>query len=373
MKLIKWKLVLIICFILLYSGQAFASSQIIEADGTFIMGDNDTRAQAREWALQDAKRIALEKAGTYLQSYTRTKDNQVAIDEVTAIASGIIRLDKVIQEEVNPSNSSLVLTIRARFKVNTDDLQKKIQSLEQRRDKEELLRQMKNLQQRYSNLLKENKQLKQEISKAPNNQTKKLLEKENKNLQDRFRASQLIEKGLRLFFNGNYGLAFDVFYEATILDNNYADAYYFKGLASIYAFSSYRANINTYDFSRAIEINPTFTEAYVNRGLAYVELGEYQKALDDLNKAISLKPSNPYAYLNRGVAYCNLKKYSLALNDFDKVIELNSELAPDAYCNKGWAYHESGNAIKAKENFQKAIKLNLEQIQIDRIPDQYLN
>ncbi|MDX2214761.1 MAG: tetratricopeptide repeat protein [Oculatellaceae cyanobacterium bins.114] len=42
------------------------------------------------------------------------------------------------------------------------------------------------------------------------------------------------------------------------------------------------------DYTRAIEINPQYSLAYNNRGLAYRDLQQYREALSDLNRAIAL-------------------------------------------------------------------------------------
>ena len=63
--------------------------------------------------------------------------------------------------------------------------------------------------------------------------------------------------------------------------------------------------------------------AYTNRGVAYNDLKQYERAISDYNKAIELNPNFALAYNNRGWAYYCLKKYQQALKDFDKAIELN--------------------------------------------------
>ncbi|NET15954.1 MAG: tetratricopeptide repeat protein [Okeania sp. SIO1H6] len=42
------------------------------------------------------------------------------------------------------------------------------------------------------------------------------------------------------------------------------------------------------DFSRAIELQPNFANAYENRGIIYQQLGNLNKALEDLQKAAEL-------------------------------------------------------------------------------------
>lgn len=68
-------------------------------------------------------------------------------------------------------------------------------------------------------------------------------------------------------------------------------------------------------FSKAIKMNPNFSEAYVNRGTAYSRLKnpdatdlskfideKINNAISDFDKAIELDPKNGYAYYNRAVA-----------------------------------------------------------------------
>ena len=53
----------------------------------------------------------------------------------------------------------------------------------------------------------------------------------------------------------------------------------------------------------AINLNPNFTEAYYNRGLAYANLQNYEQALADFSKAVELNPSLAEAYYYRGNIY----------------------------------------------------------------------
>ena len=57
--------------------------------------------------------------------------------------------------------------------------------------------------------------------------------------------------------------------------------------------------------------------------LAYSDLGQYERAIQDYNKAIQLNPNYAEAYNNRGWAYYCLKQYGKALKDFEKALELN--------------------------------------------------
>ena len=51
----------------------YADTKVIAAEGTYTMGDGETPLVAESRALQQAKRVALEEAGTYVQSYAKTR------------------------------------------------------------------------------------------------------------------------------------------------------------------------------------------------------------------------------------------------------------------------------------------------------------
>ena len=58
--------------------------------------------------------------------------------------------------------------------------------------------------------------------------------------------------------------------------------------------------------------------AYNNRGLAYANLGEYGRAIEDYDQALRLDPGYVLAYNNRGFAYKNLGEYRRAIEDYDQ-------------------------------------------------------
>ncbi len=62
--------------------------------------------------------------------------------------------------------------------------------------------------------------------------------------------------------------------------------------------------------------------AYSNRGLAYGDKGEYDRAITDYDKAIALNPEDAVAYYNRGVAYEELGNKQQAATDYQKALSL---------------------------------------------------
>ena len=77
------------------------------------------------------------------------------------------------------------------------------------------------------------------------------------------------------------------------------------------------------DFDRAIRIDPEFAMAYSNRGYAYLNKEQYDRAVVDCTKAINLNPGDAVAYLNRGTAYRLQGNTAEATAELEKAISLS--------------------------------------------------
>lgn len=73
---------------------------------------------------------------------------------------------------------------------------------------------------------------------------------------------------------------------------------------------------------RAIQIDPTFTRAYVSRGFLYLQRGETDLALTDFDRVIELNPQEGSNYLTRGLVYNQRGARDRAATDFRKGCDL---------------------------------------------------
>jgi len=80
-----------------------------------------------------------------------------------------------------------------------------------------------------------------------------------------------------------------------------------------------------------IRENPKNDHAYFDRHFAWMELGEPQRALDDLNKVIELAPE-PVAFILRGEVYRFLREYEKAVVDYAHAEALD----PDDWQDNGF-------------------------------------
>lgn len=56
------------------------------------------------------------------------------------------------------------------------------------------------------------------------------------------------------------------------------------------------------DFLKALELKPTFSEAYNFLGIHLTLMGRYEQAFEAFDSALELNPEHGYVHLNRGIA-----------------------------------------------------------------------
>ena len=108
-------------------------------------------------------------------------------------------------------------------------------------------------------------------------------------------------------------------------------------------------------YSRAIELDRKYADAYNNRGVAYLIQKDYTAALADFTRSIELAPSDA-AYNNRGNIYFSQQKTEEAIVDFTAAIRIKA--SAEGYANRGLAYQQTSRDALALADYEAAIKLN---------------
>ncbi|HTP03936.1 MAG TPA: tetratricopeptide repeat protein [Nitrospirota bacterium] len=129
--------------------------------------------------------------------------------------------------------------------------------------------------------------------------------------------------------------------------------YYFRGLAFLNTDQTDKA---IEDFDMAIDLDPYFGDAFLNRGTAFEKKGMFEKAIENFGKAIALRPSYE-AYFNRGITFEKMGMLDKAIADYDKAIALNPSRY-EAYHAAAKLYGKAGLFDKAKEYFSSYIAIN---------------
>ncbi len=125
--------------LLLASVPAGAEVRTITATGEYRMGDNDTRTDAKRLALLDAKRLALEKTGTYLEGVTEVKNLQVTKDEIRTYTAGVV---EVVEQETRSAmeGETTVVRVDVTVKIDPAAVARQIEALRKNEHAQEELR-----------------------------------------------------------------------------------------------------------------------------------------------------------------------------------------------------------------------------------------
>lgn len=110
------------------------------------------------------------------------------------------------------------------------------------------------------------------------------------------------------------------------------------------------------DYTQAIKLYPKH-QSYYDRGLAFMSLRSYSKAVSDFSKAISMDSTDASLYYYRGVAHYLLGNFRSAIADCSAAIKLNGQ-DDDVYCCRANVYQDCHKQAEALADYNKAISIN---------------
>lgn len=141
---------------------AHAETKILTAEATYLMGDGETPSFAEAMALQKAKQLALEQAGTYVESYTKVQNLNLTIEEIQTIAGGVLQVE-VLDKSRTLIGDGLRHYVKIKATVSTD----KMEELAQRIRGKNVAEEYKKLKNDYVRLTRDFESWKQRLSKTP--------------------------------------------------------------------------------------------------------------------------------------------------------------------------------------------------------------
>ena len=267
-------------FCLLLSGVAAgeAAPQVITANGVYIMGENDSPKIAKDAARQEAMRAAVEKAGVYVESYSKTQNMQLTEDDVKVISGAVL---KVTDEKAKPELEGDVwrYTVTITAEIDTDHLDLKAM-MEKRTELEKL-------QKERDELKRQNEELLEKYRRASGKEKDTLGTK----LENQYGLGVIFDRCVAMIQRGEQHRAIEtlgsVIHDTSVTDSPLAYAYYLRGRAY------YELN---YD-SRALEdfglsqdtphddsIYPVW-RAHYYRGLIYYDRRQWKDAYAEIKTA----------------------------------------------------------------------------------------
>ncbi len=375
----------------------------IEGEGVAFLGSGITESDAKIIAINLAKRDAMEKAGTYLESHTIVLNAQLVKDEIITFTGGLLQTE--VKEEVRELvNNMFALKIIVDAKIDISKLKDRISNVRNNLDLilelEETRKRNKQLELKISAITKMNS-TNIYLNNVPEEQ-EKMREINRKNVKDAVRiinSSDWYNKGMRTRENEK---RIEYFTKAIELDPQFLKAFYERGRAykgsrkdeeaikdfnSVlkinpnYAFAYFRRattylSLNKYvlalnDYNKAIELGPNFPLFYRSRGRLFEKIKNFEKAIIDYNKAIKLDPLSQGGYFTRALYYIKFNKYQDALKDLDNAIKHSSKdeksILYNCYINRAKIYYKLGNLEAALKDYEKVIEIKPDYFYLGRI------
>ena len=107
--------------------------QTVDAMGEYRLGDNDTRAQAKDLALSDAKRVAAEKVLVYVKSNTTIENFETVKDRIETYTKAKMQILEQRYSFVGEEGTLCQASIVANVKIDLDAIEEEQRAEEQRK------------------------------------------------------------------------------------------------------------------------------------------------------------------------------------------------------------------------------------------------
>jgi len=171
--------------------------------------------------------------------------------------------------------------------------------------------------------------------------------------RDKKNTTAIFMKGMIYKESGDTSKAVSTFQNAVEIDPSFYNAYMQLGI--LYQIKNDPAAEGY--FSNAIQINPRSEEAFYGRGLWYQEHNQLNKAIQDYTTIVQINPKNAKAHFNLGyIHHVLLDVKPEAIKHYTRAIEADPGYV-EAYYNRGICYEAVGNLSDAAADFKEALKL----------------
>ncbi|EXJ94823.1 mitochondrial import receptor subunit tom-70 [Capronia coronata CBS 617.96] len=118
------------------------------------------------------------------------------------------------------------------------------------------------------------------------------------------------------------------------------------------------------DLTKAVELQPSMTQAYIKRASMQLELGNKDLAAEDFEKAMAQNKDDPDIYYHRAQLHFILGEFADAAKDYQKSIDLDRDFIY-SHIQLGVTQYKMGSIASSMATFRRCIK------NFDKVPDVY--
>ncbi len=305
-----------------------AEIRSIMATGEFRMGDNDSRTDAKRLALLDAKRIALEKTGTYLESVTEVRDFKVSREELRAYTAGIVEVKEQQVTSVMEGQQQIV-RVDVMIQIDTDVVARQIDTL---RRNESMKEELKRLRAEADRWRQEAEAQTRELATTKSKEEVEMLVSQRQRALTQAEVRELIMRGWVAMVGS-------------------PDSLLLVGSTQMEARSRAKNLI-----AQALKLDPDNGVGHTALGTILSEDQDYIGAVNEFRAALRTLPNDPMVHSNLGVSLQRMGKLDDAIVEHKEAIRLMPGL-PVAYTNLATALTAKGDLDGAMAAYRKGISL----------------
>lgn len=339
---------------------SLAEVRTISAIGEFRMGDNDTRTDAKRLALLDAKRLALEQTGTYIEGITQIKNFDLTKEEIRAFTAGIV---EVIEEATRTimEGDTTVVRVNVVVRIDPDVVREQIDSLRKNEEaKAELLR----LRVDRDRLMLKVEEQSQQLAALRSKEKTDAISKRRQQVMTELDVEELLARA-RVALSGSErsplvsggstlsgrSRAMKLVELAIALDPSHPEGHNLKGLLLTEAGQPHAA---TSEFRVAISLRPDDAPTHNNLAHALIAMGKRSEAISEYRRAIQIDPTGIVYHNNLGLVLAEIGQWEGVIEQYSIVLTLRPDDA-NAHVMTGIALQETSNFNGGLKEFRKAL------------------
>jgi tetratricopeptide (TPR) repeat protein len=139
-----------------------------------------------------------------------------------------------------------------------------------------------------------------------------------------------------------------------LLGRDLAIAHTHRGVAYVTLLDYDRA---LQDFDDAIRADATYAKAFANRGAVYGAKQDFDKAIEDFTRVVTLEPRSAHAFADRAGMHRLTGQHDAAIRDYTEAIRIDPAFA-DAILNRALTLAGTSRCADAIADFTRVIELS---------------
>jgi tetratricopeptide (TPR) repeat protein len=343
-------LLVFLFFICLSSPVPAAADVSFVKEYTYQASEVDSKVSSRAIALEQVKRQLLEELGTYLETETEVKNYQLTKDQITVLTAGIVSAE-VLQEKWD----GLTYYLKARITANPGEVANAVKAS---RDNKRTALALEESRAKAEEALKEIARLKKELEALKTDGRK---QKEYVDAVKGLSAADWYDRGSAFHAEGRQKEALAAYTKAIELNPQYQDAYVARGAVYSWmdskeeAARDYETGITL--LRNLVKAEPDNVNALIRLGNALFDAGQCDQAVSLYGKALLAVPRNPDVRTDMAVCYRNIGMLDTSVAEFRKVLSMNPNHAIARYNLGVVLAYDLGNAAEGVKEWEAYLEI----------------